>query len=120
MILGNFIGVNAAGLARLLAALNIPHVGVSTAALLAEHFGTMEAIEAAGPAELQEMEGIGPELAESIHNFLHKNTHTTGDAFILWRLKLILSEGEYDTNGELKGMKDFEVKQKSVQPETTA
>jgi hypothetical protein len=55
-----------------------------------------------------------------IHNFLHKNAHTTGDAFILWRLKLILSEGEFDTNGELKGMKDFEVKQKSVQPETTA
>jgi uncharacterized protein DUF1835/uncharacterized protein DUF3658 len=54
-----------------------------------------------------------------IHNFLHKNTHTTGDAYILWRLKLILVEGEFDTNGELKGMKDFEVKQKSVQPETT-
>ena len=54
-----------------------------------------------------------------IHNFLHKNTHTTGDAYILWRLKLILAEGEFDTNGELKGMKDFEVKQKSVQPETT-
>ena len=54
-----------------------------------------------------------------IHNFLHKNAHTTGDAFLLWRLKLILSEGEYDTNGELKGMKDFEVKKKSVQPETT-
>src|SRR4030095_11128567 len=54
-----------------------------------------------------------------IHNFLHKNTHTTGDAYILWRLQLILAEGEFDTNGELKGMKDFEVKQKSVQPETT-
>jgi len=54
-----------------------------------------------------------------IHNFLHKNAHTTGDAYLLWRLKLILSEGEYDTNGELKGMKDFEVKKKSVQPETT-
>ncbi len=54
-----------------------------------------------------------------IHVFLHKNAHTTGDAYLLWRLKLILSEGEYDTNGELKGMKDFEVKKKSVQPETT-
>jgi Domain of unknown function (DUF1835)/Protein of unknown function len=54
-----------------------------------------------------------------IHNFLHKNTHTTGDAYLLWRLKLILAGGEYDLNGELKGMKDFELKQKSVQPETT-
>jgi len=53
-----------------------------------------------------------------IHNFLHKNAHTTGDAYVLWRLKLILSQGEFDLNGELKGMKDFEVKQKSAQPET--
>lgn len=45
-----------------------------------------------------------------IHNFLHKNKHTTGDAYLLWRLKTILKEGEFDVNGELKGMKDFEVK----------
>ena len=51
-----------------------------------------------------------------IHQFLHKNKHTTGDAYLLWRLKLILSAGEYDFQGELKGMKDFEVKQKSTQP----
>lgn len=55
-----------------------------------------------------------------IHNFLHKNTHTTGDAYILWRLKLILSSGEYDFNGEMKSMKDFEVKRKSTQLEITA
>jgi len=51
-----------------------------------------------------------------INQFLHKNKHTTGDAYLLWRLKLILSSGEYDVQGELKGMKDFEVKQKSTQP----
>ena len=54
-----------------------------------------------------------------IHNFLHKNAHTTGDAYLLWRLKLILAGGDYDLNGDLKGMKDFELKQKSIQPETT-
>ena len=48
-----------------------------------------------------------------IHNFLHKNKHTTGDAYLLWRLKTILKEGEFDVNGELKGMKDFEVKAKA-------
>ena len=53
-----------------------------------------------------------------IHNFLHKNSQTTGDAYLLWRLKFILTLGEYDLNGEMKGMKDFEVKQKSAQPET--
>jgi len=51
-----------------------------------------------------------------IHNFLHKNKHTTGDAYLLWRLKLILQEGNFDVNGELKGMKDFEVKAKQVEP----
>lgn len=53
-----------------------------------------------------------------IHNFLHKNKHTTGDAYVLWRLKTILKEGEFDVNGELKGMKDFEVKAKAPQPES--
>ena len=51
-----------------------------------------------------------------IHQFLHKNKHTTGDAYLLWRLKLILAGGEFDIQGVLKGMKDFEVKQKSTQP----
>lgn len=53
-----------------------------------------------------------------IHNFLHKNKHTTGDAYILWRLKQILAGGGYDIQGELKGMKDFEVKGKSAQAAT--
>lgn len=51
-----------------------------------------------------------------IHNFLNKNKQTTGDAYLLWRLKTILANGDYDVNGELKGMKDFEVKAKAVQP----
>ncbi|QEC43691.1 DUF1835 domain-containing protein [Pseudobacter ginsenosidimutans] len=49
-----------------------------------------------------------------IHQFLSKNKQTTGDAYILWRLKQILAAGEYDVQGELKGMKDFEVKGKSA------
>jgi hypothetical protein len=50
-----------------------------------------------------------------IHNFLNKNKQTTGDAYLLWRLKGLLAAGEYDVQGELKGMKDFEVKGKSAQ-----
>lgn len=53
-----------------------------------------------------------------IHNFLHKNKHTTGDGYLLWRLKLILANGEYDVNGELKNMRDFEIKTKAVQTES--
>ncbi|MBS1915226.1 MAG: DUF1835 domain-containing protein [Bacteroidetes bacterium] len=54
-----------------------------------------------------------------IGSFLHKAQHTTGDAYLLWRLKTILASGEYDVQGELKNMKDFEVKTKAAQPVTT-
>lgn len=47
-----------------------------------------------------------------IAQFMAKNKHTTGDAYLLWRLKLMASEGEFDIQGELRNMKDFEVKQK--------
>lgn len=53
-----------------------------------------------------------------IHNFLNKSKNTSGDAYILWRLKVLLASGNYDVQGELKGMKDFEVKGKSAQPAT--
>jgi len=56
---------------RLLAALNIPHVGVNTAALLAEHFGSMDALADADLDTLQKIEGVGPELADSIRAFFH-------------------------------------------------
>jgi hypothetical protein len=50
-----------------------------------------------------------------IHQFLSKNKHTTGDLYLFWRLKQLLAAGEYDIQGEVKGMKDFEVKGKSAQ-----
>lgn len=56
-------------LSRVLAGLNIPHVGINTATLLAEEFGSMERLIAAGADELQAVEGVGPELAESVHRF---------------------------------------------------
>jgi hypothetical protein len=48
-----------------------------------------------------------------INQFLSKNKHTTGDAYLLWRLKLLINAGTYDVQGELKNMKDFEVKSMS-------
>lgn len=50
-----------------------------------------------------------------IHQFLHKNKQTTGDAYVLWRLKALLAAGEFDVQGEVKNMKDFEVKNKATQ-----
>jgi hypothetical protein len=45
-----------------------------------------------------------------IHQFLTKAKNTTGDAYMLWRLKTIVSKKEYEIQGELKGLRDFEVK----------
>ena len=59
------------GLARLLAALAIRHVGARVAAVLAEHFGSIDAIVAAGKDELASINEIGPVIAESVHAYLH-------------------------------------------------
>lgn len=52
-----------------------------------------------------------------IHNYLHKSKHTTGDAFLLWRLKGLIAEGQYDAQGTVGKMKEFEVKNKTKQEE---
>jgi len=45
-----------------------------------------------------------------IQQFLNKNKQTTGDAFLLWRLKQIITAGGYDVQGTIRNMKEFEVK----------
>jgi hypothetical protein len=47
-----------------------------------------------------------------IQQFLNKSKHTTGDMFMLWRLKELIANNLIDAQGELKKMKDFEVKKK--------
>jgi DNA ligase (NAD+) len=59
------------GLARLLNALSIRHVGNRVAALLAEHFGSMSELEKASAEELSEVNEIGPIIAKSVHEFVH-------------------------------------------------
>lgn len=56
-------------LARVLAAMNIRHVGASTAEVIAEHFGDMAQVAEASEEQLQEVEGIGPEVAKTIRQF---------------------------------------------------
>lgn len=56
-------------LARLVTAMNIPQVGAATANVLAEHFGTMERLMEADEDRLQEVEGIGPEVAAEIRGY---------------------------------------------------
>lgn len=47
------------------------------------------------------------------HSFFTRSKNTTGDAYLLWRLKMLIADGRIDSQGEIKGMKDFEVKLKA-------
>ena len=54
---------------RFLTALNIRHVGVSTARALADHFGNLEAIRSKSEAEFAQVPDIGPIVAQAIAAF---------------------------------------------------
>jgi DNA ligase (NAD+) len=56
-------------LARFIYALGIRHVGETTAADLAQHFGAFDALLAADEAALLEVRDVGPVLAQSILQF---------------------------------------------------
>ncbi|MBM3856384.1 MAG: NAD-dependent DNA ligase LigA [Verrucomicrobia bacterium] len=57
---------------RLLAALGIPHVGVTAARTLAEHFHTIERLQAATIEELLAIEEVGEIMAKSIYEWLRE------------------------------------------------
>ncbi|HZZ65551.1 MAG TPA: BRCT domain-containing protein, partial [Candidatus Baltobacteraceae bacterium] len=46
-----------------------------TAQILADDFGSVEALEAASVDELQQSEGIGPEVASSVHLFFQQRAN---------------------------------------------
>ena len=58
------------GLARLLNALGIRHVGEHAAQLLARRFGSMDALRAASVEEIAAVHGIGDTTAEALHAWL--------------------------------------------------
>ncbi|MFQ6102818.1 MAG: NAD-dependent DNA ligase LigA [Candidatus Glassbacteria bacterium] len=61
------------GLERVLFGLGIRYVGVTVAELLARQYGSMEMLEQAGREELEEVEGIGPKVAESVVLFFSQD-----------------------------------------------
>jgi DNA ligase (NAD+) len=58
-------------LSRVLHALGIRYVGERTGEILADQFGTMDALLAASREQLIATEGIGPKIGDSIYEFLH-------------------------------------------------
>jgi hypothetical protein len=49
-----------------------------------------------------------------IGQFLSKAKQTTGDMYLLWRIKQLAAAGELDVQGEMKGMKEFEVRSRAA------
>jgi DNA ligase (NAD+) len=58
-----------AGLARVLMGLGIRFVGERTAELLAQEFGSIDAVMAASAEELERVEEVGPRISEAILEF---------------------------------------------------
>jgi len=56
-------------LSGFISALGVPGVGEATAADIARHFGTLDALLSAPESEFREIEGIGPTLATEIAEF---------------------------------------------------
>lgn len=70
-------------LSRFIFALGIRHVGARTAKLLAEKFGSIEALQDATNEELTTLRDVGPTVAASIRNFFDTQAHQE----LLQRLK---------------------------------
>jgi DNA ligase (NAD+) len=63
-------------LPRLVFALGIRHVGETVARLLAERFGSIDRLAAASIEDLNAVQGIGPQIAASIHHFFQQSETT--------------------------------------------
>lgn len=57
------------GLARVLFGVGIRHVGANVASVLASHYGSLDALMAAGEEDVASIDGIGPKIAASVHDF---------------------------------------------------
>lgn len=71
------------GLGRVLFGLGIRHVGANVGQVLAEQFGSMEALAAASEEDIAAVAGIGPKIAASVVEFFS----TTQNAEVIERLR---------------------------------
>jgi DNA ligase (NAD+) len=74
-LLANLDEARSRPLWRILVALSIRHVGPTAARALAAEFGSVDAIAAASPDELVEVEDVGPTIAASIRDWFAVDWH---------------------------------------------
>jgi DNA ligase (NAD+) len=60
---------------RFIAALGIRHVGGQSAEVLAEHFGSLDALMDAGQDQLEAVDQVGPVMAQSVYEYFRNSRH---------------------------------------------
>ena len=73
-----------ADLWRVLVALSIRHLGPTSARAIATRFPSLKAVEEASVEDLSELDGVGPEIAHSIHDWF-QGARQPGD----WRGRIL-------------------------------
>jgi DNA ligase (NAD+) len=90
--------------ARVLAGLNIPDVGWVTAQNLARHFGSIDRLLAARQEDIEEVDGIGPDRAESIATwFADDKNRALVEELRGLGIRLELADSERPIDGPLTG-----------------
>ena len=90
-----------ASVEKVLFGLGIFHVGETVAEVLIEHFLSLDALSTATPEEIESIDGIGPQIAESVVNFFSQNQS------LLDKLRAA-------------GLHCFTIEAASIRPETSA
>ena len=89
---------------RVLAGLNIPDVGWVTAQNLARHFGSVDGLLGATQEDIEEVDGIGPDRAESIATwFADEKNRALVEELRSLGITLELSASERPVEGPLTG-----------------
>jgi len=74
-LLGELEQARGRPLHRLLFALGVPHVGERAAKFLARRFGSLDALAAATPEALEEVDGVGPVIAAAVSEWFADPRH---------------------------------------------
>lgn len=90
-----FAGIRRASrveLSRLLYGLGIPEVGATVSRALAKHFGSISALRQADGSRLQEVDGVGPKMAEQIAGFFREPHNAVSlDRLLDGRIEIVQS-----------------------------
>ena len=89
---------------RVLAGLNVPDMGWVTAQNLARHFGSIDRLLAARQEDIEEVDGIGPDRAESIATwFADEKNRALVEELRELGIRLELGDAEKPVEGPLSG-----------------